>query len=168
MNAKPRATIGNLRRGSRIAAVQALYQMVLSGSSSETVIAEFTTFRVGQSAPSDVPEAIDEALFADIVRGVTTNKDAADEIIGAVLDKERSVERLQVLMQVILRAGAYELLKREDIDPALTINEYVAVADAFFNEREPALVNAVLDRIARRLTGDQAKAEAIHDIAPDR
>lgn len=168
MNAKPHATIGNLRRGSRIAAVQALYQMVLSGSSSETVIAEFTTLRVGRSAPCDVPEAIDEALFADIVRGVTTNKDAADEIIGAALDKDRSVERLQVLMQVILRAGAYELLEREDIDSALTINEYVAVADAFFNEREPALVNAVLDRIARRLTEDKAKAEATHEIAPDR
>ena len=118
--------------------------------------------------PSDVPDAIDEALFADIVRGVTTNKDAADNLIGAVLDKERSVERLEVLMRVILRAGTYELLERDDIDPALTINEYVAVADAFFNEREPALVNAVLDRIAQRLTEDKAKTEAIHDIAPDR
>ncbi|MCG8547005.1 MAG: transcription antitermination factor NusB [Alphaproteobacteria bacterium] len=168
MSDTKRATIGSLRRGSRVAAVQALYQMALSGSSSETVIAEFTNLRVGRSAPSDVPDAVDEALFADIVRGVTTGRDTIDPMIGAALDKARSLERLEILMQAILRAGVYELLERDDIDPALTINEYVAVADAFFNEREPALVNAVLDRIAQNLKIGEPAAEPVHDVASDR
>ena len=168
MSDTKRATIGSLRRGSRVVAVQALYQMALSGSSSETVIAEFTDLRVGRSAPSDVPDAVDEALFADIVRGVTTGRDTIDPMIGAALDKARSLDRLEILMQAILRAGAYELLERDDIDPALTINEYVAVADAFFNEREPALVNAVLDRIAQNLKTGEPAAEPVHDIASDR
>lgn len=168
MSKKPEISLGNLRRASRIAAVQALYQMEIGGGAAEAVIAEFGAYRVGRSDPGVVPAALDQDLFADIVRGTTAGREATDSLIDDVLDKDRSLRRLEVLMRAILRAGAYELLEREDIDSALTIHEYVAVADAFFNEREPALVNAVLDRIARQLTEDPPPAEPIHGTAQDR
>lgn len=167
MSGKSEASLGSLRRASRIAAVQALYQMELSGGAAEAIIAEFGAYRVGRSDPGDVPASLDQDLFADVVRGATAGKEKADALIDDVLDKERSIRRLEILMQTILRAGTYELLERDDIDPALTIHEYVAVADAFFNEREPALVNAVLDRIARRLTEEQRPGEPAHDTAQD-
>ena len=131
------------------------------------IIAEFGAYRVGRSDPGDVPASLDQDLFADIVRGATVDREAAETLIDDVLDKDRSFRRLEILMQTILRAGTYELLERDDIDQALTIHEYVAVADAFFNEREPALVNAVLDRIARRLTEEQRPGEPIHGTAQD-
>ena len=45
--------------------------------------------------------------------------------------------------------GAYEISNRLDIDAALSINEYVAVAEAFFGGTEPRFVNGVLDRLAQ-------------------
>ena len=163
MSRKP-ATIGRQRHAARIAAVQALYQMELSGGVPDDVIAEFVAYRLRDEAAQ---AAIDLDLFTDLVRGATAGRDRTDLLIGAALDKARSLGRLEVLMRAILRSGAYELMAREDIDAALTISEYVAVADAFFNEREPALVNAVLDRIARSLADSKSSAGAAHGIAQD-
>jgi len=162
------ASIGSRRRAARVAAVQALYQMTLNGGDPNDVVAEFVAYRLhgDEARAARRPEA-DLELFADIVRGVMARQASVDALIGEALDKDRKIGRLEILMQSILRAGTYELLARPDIDTALTISEYVAVADAFFNEREPALVNAVLDRVARTLADRGPPAEPIHDIAQD-
>jgi N utilization substance protein B len=163
-----RASIGSRRRAARIAAVQALYQMALNGGDADDVVAEFVAFRLrGDDARAAGQPAADMELFADIVRGATARQPSADALIGGALDKDRSVGRLEILMRSILRAGTYELLARPDIDTALTISEYVAVADAFFNEREPALVNAVLDRVAKAIAAREPASDSIHDIVQD-
>lgn len=45
----------------------------------------------------------------------------------------------------------YELTARMDTPARVVITEYVDVAHAFYNDREPGLVNGMLDRIARTL-----------------
>jgi N utilization substance protein B len=35
------------------------------------------------------------------------------------------------------------------------VTEYVEIANAFFSEDEPKLVNAVLDSVARKVRGDK-------------
>jgi len=169
MTARSETSVGMRRRGARTAAVQALYQLELGGASPERVLEEFRLHRLGRddADAARVGDDIDETLFADIVRGVAGKRDAMDGLIGEVLDKDRSVERLEAVMRAILRAGAYELSERPDIDPALTIHEYVTVAKSFFSEREPALVNAVLDRIMHRLGKGGSEADAAHAVTQD-
>jgi N utilization substance protein B len=159
-------SIGDRRRAARVAAVQALYQMKLNGGEAEDVILEFVNFRLRGDADNAASEA-DVEFFTDLVQGAVACHDSIAGLIASALDKDRKFERLEILLQSILRAGAYELFARDDIDSALTISEYVAVADAFFNEREPALVNAVLDRIARTVEARSAPAEPTHDAAQD-
>ena len=132
----------------------------------EDVIAEFVNFRLRGDADAAASEA-DVELFTDLVHGAVACRESIDGLIAQALDKERKFDRLEILLQSILLAGAYELFARDDIDSALTISEYVAVADAFFNEREPALVNAVLDRIARTVDATATPAEPTHDAAQD-
>ena len=50
-----------------------------------------------------------------------------------------------------LRAGVFELLERKDVPIAVIVTEYVEIAKAFFEDEEPKLVNAVLDRIAKQV-----------------
>ena len=59
------------------------------------------------------------------------------------------IERLDRPMRAILRAGAYELLARNDVPVATVINEYVDVAHAFYDKRENGFVNGLLDAIAK-------------------
>lgn len=158
-------SLGDRRRAARVAAVQALYQMALNGGTAEDIVAEFVAFRLREddSIPGAAADA-DIELFTDLVRGAAAGAESFDRLIETALDKDRKIKRLEILMQSILRAGVYELSARDDIDTALTISEYVAVADAFFNEREPALVNAVLDRVARTLAAGGNSAEPAHGV----
>ncbi len=61
---------------------------------------------------------------------------------------------------MILRAAAYELSARPDVPPRVTVSEYVDLADAFFGGKETALVNGVLDRLARALRPDEMDVRA--------
>ena len=147
---------GTARRRSlaRLAAVQALYQLELNpGLGAEAVIAEFVRHRLGREIDGEVYGEADEALFADIVRGVAADRERLKETLSAALSEEWPLARLETLLRLILEAGAYELVHRPDIPPRVTLSEYVAIAYAFFTGKEPGLANGVLDRLARTLRG---------------
>jgi len=90
-------------------------------------------------------------LFADIVRGVAADQERLDAAISAVLTPDWPLPRLDSVLRAILRAGAYELMHRQDVPPRVAISEYTAVAHAFFAGKEPGLANGVLDALARTL-----------------
>ena len=147
---------GSARRRSvaRLAAVQALYQLELNpGRGAEAVIGEFVHHRLGREIDGDMYGEADEKLFAEIVRGVTANRERLDETISAALSEEWPLGRLETLLRLMLEAGAFELVHRPDIPPRVTMSEYVAIAYAFFDGREPSLANGVLDHLARTLRG---------------
>ena len=142
------------RSRARLAAVQALYQMALTAASADQVVREFTRHRLG---PRNEPEggAADPALFAELVRGVEAAGGELDDMIAAVLADDHDVERLETVLKVVLRAGAYELSHRLDVPARVAIKEYVDVAEAFYGRKETNLVNAVLDRLARALRPEE-------------
>lgn len=139
------------RASARLAAVQALYQMELAGSTPEQVIREFVELRLKEDVDGVRLAEADRRLLGELVRGVAAERDELDDMLAAVLDEDWPVERLEPLLLVLLRAGAYELSARPAVPARVVISEYLAVADAFFSAKEPALVNGVLDKIARAL-----------------
>ncbi|MBV9827996.1 MAG: transcription antitermination factor NusB [Alphaproteobacteria bacterium] len=150
---QPRRGGGGRRRSiARLAAVQALYQLELNpGRGADAVVREFVGHRLGREIDGDVYGEADEALFADIVRGVVGDRERLDETLSAALSEEWPLGRLETILRVILEAGAYELAQRPDIPPRVTLAEYVGIAHAFFTGKEPALANGVLNRLARAL-----------------
>jgi N utilization substance protein B len=94
-------------------------------------------------------------LFADIVRGVSADQANILTSLDNCLDGNTTSGRLEPLLRAIMKAGIYELQTRDDIPARVTISEYVHLTDAFFDSREPGLVNAVLDRLARVLREDE-------------
>ena len=54
-------------------------------------------------------------------------------------------------MRAVLRAGTGELLVSSDVPARVVISDYVDIAHAFWERGEPGMINAVLDRLARRL-----------------
>jgi N utilization substance protein B len=139
------------RSAARLAAVQALYQIELAGAAPETVIGEF--LRDGLDA--EARGAVDEALFADVVRGAAARRAGIDTSIGHALTPDWPLERLEAVLRAILRAGTYELAARSDVPAAVIISEYLEIGHDFFSGKEPGLVNGVLDRIARTLRPEE-------------
>jgi transcription antitermination protein NusB len=145
---------GRRRSVARLGAVQALYQLALNpGLGPEIVVGEFLHHRLGREIDGDVYGEADETLFADVVRGVAEHREQLDQTIAASLSEEWPLRRLETILRLILEAGAYELAHRPDIPPRVTLAEYIAIAHAFFDGKEPGLANGVLHRLARALRG---------------
>lgn len=138
------------RSAARLAAVQALYQVDLTGTSAETVVTEFVQHRIGRDDPEgDKLVTADPQLFSDIVRGTMVRRADIDQLAGDALSQQWSLERLETPLRAVLRAGTWELLCNPSVDTGIIINDYVEVAHAFFGGKEPGMVNGVLDRVAR-------------------
>jgi N utilization substance protein B len=93
----------------------------------------------------------DDAWLGDLVRGVSTGAQSLDELIKPALAGDLALERIETLLRMVLRAGAYELSAKPEVPAAVIIDEYVDVANAFFEGREAALVNGILDKLAQGL-----------------
>ncbi len=131
------------RRSARLAAVQALYQMELTGVGAETVAQEFCDHRF-----RDDGECTDETLFRRIVAGVPHRQVEVDRAVASCLSKEWKLQRIDSILRAILRAAAFELLGDDDVPARVVIDEYIEIAHRFFDEEQCGFVNAVLDRLA--------------------
>jgi len=138
-------SLADARHGARLCAVQALYQMEMSGGGAEEVAEEFVTHRF-----SDMPAPPDREFFTAIVSGVPRHQVEIDRAIAASLSEKWKLERVDSILRAILRCAVFELVARRDVPAKVIIDEYVAVAGAFFGADEPGFVNAALDTIARR------------------
>lgn len=147
----------NQRGAARLAAVQALYQMDIGGSGVLEVVAEYEAHRLGQEVDGDTYLKADASWFRSIVAGVVRDQRLLDPMIGAALQDDWALSRVDSTVRAILRAGTFELKERRDVPVAVIVTEYVEIAKAFFEDEEPKLVNAVLDRIAKQLRPDTRK-----------
>jgi transcription antitermination protein NusB len=139
----------NPRSTARLAAVQALYQMEMTGGSSAWVITEFRHHRLGRDIDGEIYAKADETLFVDIVDGVDHQRARIDTTIEAHLSDGWTLPRIDSTLRQLLRAASYELLVRLNTPTAVIINEYVEVANAFVERNEAGFINGVLDRLAK-------------------
>ena len=152
MTARPKQA----RSVARLAAVQALYQMEVSGVGVETVIREFTEHRFDRGIEGEESETLasaDEAFFAELVRGVVGVQREVDTAVVKRLASGWRLERLDATVRAILRAGTFELAHRPDVPVEVVIDEYVELAKSFFEGPEPGFVNGALDGVAQDVRG---------------
>jgi transcription antitermination protein NusB len=147
------------RRASRLAAVQALYQMDVAGKGAIEAVGEFETFWIGKEVDGiELPEA-DHGFFRDLVSGVVENQITVDRTIDRLLTEGWPLKRIELVLRAALRAGAYELMHRKDVPPRVAISEYVTVIRAFYDGDEPGIANAVLDKLAREIRAEEMATE---------
>jgi transcription antitermination protein NusB len=141
----------NQRGAARLAAVQALYQLDIAGTTLPDVLAEFESFRLGRELDGEQYREADAAFFRDIVAGVVRDQRKLDPEVHGALTPGWPLQRLDATLRAILRAGTWELMGRNDVPGRVVVSEYVDVARAFFDADVAGMVNAVLDTLARKL-----------------
>jgi N utilization substance protein B len=143
------------RRAARLGAVQALYQMEVSGASTADVVTDFTAGKLPRETEATYTESEgDLDHFKLVVEKAVERQATLDRAIARHLSKGWRLERIDAVARAILRAGAAELEQRRDIPTAVVIDEYVEIAKAFFEGPEPAFINAALDACAGDLRSD--------------
>lgn len=132
----------------RLRAVQALYQKQHNNQPMRAVVAEYINHRSEMSVDGEMLVSPDEMLFKSILFGVEERMPELTSIVDANLKKDSPNREVEPLLTAILLCGAYELLVQKT-DAPIVINDYLNVGHAFYDRNEVALINGVLDSIAR-------------------
>ncbi|ACT59070.1 transcription antitermination factor NusB [Hirschia baltica] len=135
------------RSGARLAAVQALYQIEQTGRAGRAVIEDYCEDGIGLDDEGRPIEAADPEIFRNTVEGVIESLDDINLAIVKRLADGWKIERLDATSRAILRAGVYELMKRDDLPAQIILDEYVSIAHAFFDDAEPRFINALLENV---------------------
>ncbi|MGF1463915.1 MAG: transcription antitermination factor NusB [Maricaulaceae bacterium] len=154
----PSQARARLRQAARLAVVQALYQMELTGRGATAVAHEFRDVRFGAAHESAAYLEADEDFFEAVLTGCAARQAEVDRGIAQRLSAGWKLERLDATARALLRAGAYELLDRADVPASAVVASYVDLASAFFDAKDVAFVNAALDGLAQDWRAEERAA----------
>lgn len=139
--AAKRAPAKSARRRSREAALQGLYQWLLSGDDVATIDAHMRELEGFDKA--------DRAHFDLLLNGCILEAADLDAVLSRHVD--RKTTELSPIEHGVLMIGAYELKHCVDIPYRVAINEAVELAKSFGGTDGHKYVNGVLDRSAADL-----------------
>ena len=126
------------RHAARELALQALYQMHMSGASAVDVQAQFLV-------DQDFKQA-DKKMFGQLLRGVAAQRESLDGMIEAHLD--RALTELDPIELNVLRMGAFELSDSMSVPYRVVINECIELGKVFGATDGHKYVNSILDKLA--------------------
>lgn len=141
------------RRENRVAAMQFLYQWSINVTD-DLSGALYLFFK-------DMPHDRDHYAFAEeLIHGAIANLGEVDAVIRKYL-QNWDFERIARIDLAILRLAIYEMLKRRDIPPIVSINEAIDLSKEFSNPDAKRFINGILDQF--KLTLDRPLRSAAGD-----
>jgi len=135
------------RRQARERALQALYQLELSGTATPLEALEQAWVASAEEGPRD--EEV-HTFALELVKGVRDELKEIDELIGKHSHNWK-LDRMSRIDRNVLRLGVYELRFRDDIPKKVSINEAVELGKKFGGEQSSAFINGLLDKLAQEL-----------------
>jgi len=131
------------RRQSREAAMKALFEIELGQVNVDTAIKHIMS-------ECDFNDN-DRQFLKILVEGVLKHINKLDKIISRFSEKWE-IERMSAVDRNIMRLALYEMLYRDDIPNAVSINEAVELAKKFGGEESWRFVNGILGKYVKTLT----------------
>lgn len=145
----PRPKGGRQRRENRVVAMQFLFMWEINrGDHLETQVRDFLTT---QEQPRDY-----YAFGEELIYGAIKDIEAVDEIIRRYT-RNWDFKRIAKIDLAILRLAIFEMLRRRDIPPIVTINEAIDLSKDFSNPDAKRFINGILDQY--KLTLDRPLRE---------
>ena len=142
-----KASAQTMNLSARMAAVQAVYQALLTDQNLGAILDEYRIY--GHNRDTDEPPLppADTALLGRILLGVQERLVDLQTIINENLSNKN--KSLESLLQAILLCAAYEIVAHCEVDAPIIINDYLNVTHSFYDAGEVGLVNGILDSITR-------------------
>lgn len=141
------------RRDNRVAAMQFLYQWSINKT--DDLPAALVLFFKEMEHPRDY-----YAFGEELIHGAIANMEEVDAVIRAYL-RNWDFERIAKIDLAILRLAVFEMLKRRDIPPIVSINEAIDLSKDFSIPDAKRFINGILDQF--KLTLDRPLRTASRD-----
>ena len=131
----------------RLLAVQASYQISINELSEENSIDSILKTALLQPGLEELKKRPNFNYAKKILSGSINNSDKIDLIIRGSLTSSRKFDKLDKLIQAILRLAIYEISFDIRVPKKVIINEYLNISHIFFSGDESKLVNGILDSL---------------------
>jgi N utilization substance protein B len=132
----------------RLVAVQAVYQMMLNPQPVSRTLQEYLDDHKGRTLAAEEAHIPPNAgLLKRILLGLEAHRARVEDILNANV-RQRESNQMQPLLHAILLCGVYEIMDHAEIDHPLIISDYLNVAHGFYDKKQVAFVNGVLDSAA--------------------
>ncbi|MCO5165337.1 MAG: transcription antitermination factor NusB [Planctomycetes bacterium] len=135
------------RSQAREAALKALYQVDLRP--------DLTDAEVDELLRADARNEESLAFARELVTGTRAHMAEIDQEVESIAHNW-NLKRMAVIDRNVIRLGAFELIHRKDIPPAVAINEAVEMAKKYSTKDSGSFVNGILDKIHHRHHGVKA------------
>ncbi len=129
-----------MRRKGRELALQALYQIEITGDSSIAAVDLFLQHFEGGAKAKEFARRL--------VSGVVSQRPDLDRLIEQATENWK-LTRLAKVEHELLRLAAYEVVFCPDIPVPVSLDEAVEIAKRFASEDSAGFINGVLDHIAK-------------------
>jgi N utilization substance protein B len=129
------------RRRAREYALQMLFQSEFAGKDGGEPVPEDTL--PGKKEKEELKE-----FAMEIYRGTLKHLEEIDGVIRGAAE-HWELNRMAAVDRNILRFAVYEILYRNDIPSAVTINEALEIAKKYSSLESVPFINGLLDKIAR-------------------
>lgn len=141
------------RRDNRVAAMQFLYQWSINKTND--LAGSLALFFKEMEHPRDY-----YGFAEELIHGAITHLDEIDTVIRAYL-RNWDFDRIARIDLAILRLAIYEMLKRRDIPPIVSINEAIDLSKTYSIPDAKRFINGILDQF--KLTLDRPLRSASPD-----
>jgi len=127
-------SLKDLKRNPRVIIIQKLYSKLLNSDNE----LEFPKHRF-------------KKFIKDVVLGTIERKELIDENINNFLNNDIEKKKTDKLIIILLQAAVFEFLYKPQTSINIIINEYLNAATAFIDEKQKNFLNALLDKISKKI-----------------
>ena len=136
---------------SRLAAIQAVFQRLLSPKSSiESVIQDFMIYRFTPEGyaifQDDEYFSLDQDFFKFIAQGADAHGSIIETTIAPTLPNGWKIDHMENTTRAIFRCAGFEARACPSTPKRVILNEYISAAHCFLLDKGHGLINAVLDK----------------------
>ncbi len=90
-------------------------------------------------------------FIKDVVNGTIERDDVIHEEITNHLNEDLKISKLDKVFQVIIKSAIFELMYKPKISSKIIIKEYLNVSNFFIDLSQTKYLNALLDKISKKL-----------------
>ncbi len=90
-------------------------------------------------------------FIKDVVIGTIERNEIIQDEMSIHLNKDLDLKKLDKVFQVIIKSAIFEFLYKPKTPSKIIINEYLKASNFFIDEGQTKYLNALLDKISKKL-----------------
>tara|TARA_B100002019_G_scaffold291844_1_gene313131 strand:+ start:1287 stop:1712 length:426 start_codon:yes stop_codon:yes gene_type:complete len=140
--------MSDIKSYQRLLAVQAIYEFSINQKKVlDSTLDELLSYIIENALFKNKIKDSKLLLTREIYTGVLSNLKKIDLMLKNSLNNKSKARTFDKLLLSIFRCAIYEIAFKKEISKKIVISEYLLVSNHFFEAKEAALLNGVLDKL---------------------